>query len=122
MRTRGKVMTLSTICNIDDIVPNTGVCALVGAEQVAIFRVNSKGNDMVYAIANFDPFSKANVLSRGLVGCKNGIITVASPVYKHLFSLETGACLDDDSVCLKTWPVEIQGTSILLGHPHTQAA
>ncbi|EPC3784416.1 nitrite reductase (NAD(P)H) small subunit, partial [Citrobacter farmeri] len=26
------------ICHIDDILPATGVCALLGEEQVAIFR------------------------------------------------------------------------------------
>ena len=26
------------ICKIDDILPETGVCALLGDEQVAIFR------------------------------------------------------------------------------------
>lgn len=109
-------MSLQTICNIDDIVPNTGVCALVDNEQVAIFRVSVKNNDLFYAISNFDPFSKANVLSRGIVGCKNSVVTIASPIYKHLFSLETGQCLDDDSVQLKTWKVELQGKSVVLAH------
>lgn len=110
-------MTLSTICNIDDIVPNTGVCALIDNEQVAIFRITTKNGDALYAISNFDPFSKANVLSRGLVGCKNSVVTVASPIYKHLFSLQTGQCLDDESVQLKTWPVDLQGNAVVIQHP-----
>lgn len=115
-------MTLSTICNIDDIVPNTGVCALIDNEQVAIFRVSIKDNDTLYAISNFDPFSKANVLSRGIVGCKNNVITVASPIYKHLFSLQTGQCLDDDSVQLKTWPVNLQGKTVVIDYSAKQSA
>lgn len=115
-------MTTATICMINDIVPNTGVCALVGNEQVAIFRVTDKYSDRLFAIANFDPFSKANVLARGIIGCKNGVITVASPIYKQLFSLETGQCLDDETVCLKTWPVELQGQSVLVRYSQTQAA
>jgi nitrite reductase/ring-hydroxylating ferredoxin subunit len=61
--------TWTAICRFDDIVPNTGVCALVNGEQVAIFRVSHGDADSsVYAIDNFDPGSQAAVLSRGLIG------------------------------------------------------
>ena len=62
------------ICRLDDIVPNTGVCALVGGEQVALFRLD---DDSVYAVGNHDPFSGANVLSRGIVGDIRGELVVA---------------------------------------------
>ncbi|MEO1622984.1 MAG: nitrite reductase (NAD(P)H) small subunit, partial [Cyanobacteria bacterium J06632_3] len=52
-----------TVCSVEAIAPNTGVNALVGAEQVAIFRIGQ--TDEVYATGNFDPFSKAFVMSRG---------------------------------------------------------
>ena len=35
------------ICNINDILPATGVCALLGNEQVAIFR--PRHDEQVYA-------------------------------------------------------------------------
>ena len=38
----------TAICQLDDIVPNTGVCALVNGEQVAVFHVND-GNANVQA-------------------------------------------------------------------------
>jgi nitrite reductase (NADH) small subunit len=57
------------VCPLDRILPNTGVCALVEQQQVAVFRIDNA----VYAIANYDPFSKANVLSRGIVGDRNGV-------------------------------------------------
>ena len=82
------------VCRLEDIVPTRGVCALVGGEQVAVFRVD----DEVYAIGNRDPFSGANVLSRGIVGDLNGELVVASPVYKQHFSLRTGRCIEDASV------------------------
>jgi len=47
------------ICRLDDIVPNTGVCALVAGRQIAVFRLD---DDSVYAVDNLDPFSRANVL------------------------------------------------------------
>ena len=28
------------VCNLDDIVPNTGVCALLNERQVAVFHVD----------------------------------------------------------------------------------
>ncbi len=95
----------NTICPIDRILPNTGVCALVNGRQVAVFRVG-EGMD-VYAIDNYDPFSKAYVLSRGIVGDRNGIHKVASPIYKQNFSLLTGECLDDSTVTLSTFPIRV---------------
>jgi len=81
------------ICELDDVVPGTGVCALVEGRQIAIFRIA----DTVYATDNFDPASEANVLSRGLVGDLKGERVVASPIYKHHYSLTTGRCLEDDT-------------------------
>src|SRR4029077_18325032 len=80
---RRKNLNRHEVCRFDEIVPGTGVCALVGGEQVAVFRVD----DSVYARGNFDPFSRANVLSRGIVGDVKGELVVASPVYKQHFSL-----------------------------------
>ncbi|WP_310428748.1 nitrite reductase small subunit NirD [Chamaesiphon sp. VAR_48_metabat_135_sub] len=95
----------TTICPLERILPNTGVCALVNGQQIAVFRVG-EGTD-VYAIGNYDPFSKAYVLSRGIVGDRNGIPKVASPIYKQNFSLLTGECLDDASVKLQTFSVRV---------------
>ncbi|CAG9203896.1 nitrite reductase subunit NirD [Paraburkholderia tropica] len=91
--------TWVSICQLDDIVPNTGVCALVNGEQVAVFHVDD-GAARVFAIGNYDPNSNAAVLSRGLVGSLGERIVVASPIYKHHFDLETGECLEvpDSSV------------------------
>ena len=93
------------ICSISEIIPNTGVCALVKAQQVAIFRVGN-GAD-VFAISNYDPFSKAFVLARGIVGDRNGITKVASPIYKQNFNLATGQCLDDETVSVPTYKVRV---------------
>jgi nitrite reductase (NADH) small subunit len=95
----------TTICPIERILPNSGVCALVNGKQIAVFRVGD-GHD-VYAIDNYDPFSKAYVLSRGIVGDRNGIPKVASPIYKQNFSLLTGECLDDPTVTLTAFSVRV---------------
>ena len=93
------------VCRLTDIVPNTGVCALVGGRQVAVFRLD---DDSVYAIDNYDPISGANVLSRGIVGDLKGELVVASPVYKQHFSLATGQCLEDPEVCVPVYAVRIE--------------
>ncbi|NUO84536.1 MAG: nitrite reductase small subunit NirD [Cupriavidus sp.] len=84
--------TWTAICTVRDIVPNTGVCALVDDRQVAVFRLGR--GDEVYAIDNFDPNAQAAVLSRGLVGNLGERLVVASPIYKHHFDLRTGECLE----------------------------
>ena len=81
------------VCALDDITPNTGVAALVEDQQIAIFRVGSEKR--VYALSNQDPFSKAFVMSRGIIGDLQGERVVASPIYKQHFSLATGRCLED---------------------------
>ncbi|HEY9704649.1 MAG TPA: nitrite reductase small subunit NirD, partial [Allocoleopsis sp.] len=100
------------ICSINDIIPNTGVCALVKGKQIAIFRVGK--DDNIYALSNYDPFSKAYVLSRGIIGDKLGKVKVASPIYKQNFDLETGQCLDDENIQIPIFPVRLMGDRILL--------
>ena len=91
------------VCSMNAILPCAGVAALIAGEQVAIFRVGAD----CYAISNYDPFSQAYVLSRGLVGDKNGVLKIASPIYKHTFNLVSGQCFEDETVCLRTWPVRV---------------
>ncbi|QGZ65961.1 nitrite reductase small subunit NirD [Paraburkholderia acidisoli] len=93
MHSEHHVASWFPVCTLDDIVPNTGVCALVKGEQVAVFHVDD-GNARVYAIGNYDPNSHAAVLSRGLVGSLGERVVVASPIYKHHFDLATGECLE----------------------------
>ncbi len=97
------------VCKLDDIVPDTGVCALVHARQVAVFRLT---DDSVYAIDNLDPFSKANVLSRGIVGDLKGELVVASPVYKQHFNLVTGQCLEEADVRIGVYAVRVEGDAV----------
>jgi nitrite reductase (NADH) small subunit len=84
-------MEWTLVCPLTAIVPDTGVAALLGSEQVAVFRV---GAEQVYAIGNVDPHSHAAVLSRGLVGSVGERIVVASPIYKQHFDLQSGECLE----------------------------
>lgn len=92
------------VCPLENLIPGRGVCALVAGLQVAVFRI---AGEEVYAISNFDPFSGAFVLSRGIVGSRAERLKVASPVYKQNFDLDTGVCLDDATVSVRTFEVRI---------------
>lgn len=98
------VVTWTAVCAVDALTPGRGVAALVDGEQVAVFLL---GDGTVRAVGNHDPFSRANVLSRGIVGSKGGAVTVASPVYKQRFDLDTGRCLDDDTVAIPVYDARI---------------
>jgi nitrite reductase (NADH) small subunit len=90
------------VCAYDAIHPDTGVCALVADRQVAVFRLS---DGTLHAVSNLDPFSSANVLSRGIVGDRAGEPKIASPIYKQTFNLRTGACYEDPGVRLDVYQV-----------------
>ena len=108
-------ITWVDVCEAKDLVPDRGACALAGSRQIAVFRVSP--DDELYALSNFDPFSGAFVLSRGIVGSKGDVPKVASPVYKQSFDLRTGQCLDDPSVAVSTFPVRVVDGRVLVGVP-----
>jgi nitrite reductase (NADH) small subunit len=92
------------VCLLTDLEPERGVAALVDGVQVAIFLL---ADGRVVAVDHHDPFSGANVMARGLVGTRGDSPTVASPVYKQVFDLLTGACLDDPTVALQAHAVAV---------------
>ena len=100
------------VCAIEDLQADSGVCALVRGEQVAIFYLPRLST--VYAIGNRDPFSQANVLSRGMVGDLGGEPMVASPMYKQHFSLCTGICLEDANVSVPAYPARIENGRVAI--------
>ncbi|MEQ1543786.1 nitrite reductase small subunit NirD [Methyloglobulus sp.] len=93
------------VCSADDLQPDSGVCALVDGQQMAIFYMAKE--QAVYALHNYDPIGKANVLSRGVIGDIKGEPVVASPLYKQHFSLKTGRCLEDEQAVVPVYPVRI---------------
>jgi len=101
------------LCGLDQLPENLGSAALVGDQQIALFYI--KQQEQVFALNNFDPFSEANVLSRGIVGSVGDELVVASPIYKEHFSLTTGQCLEDESVSVSTYPTKISEGRLLIG-------
>jgi len=93
------------VCDISELAENIGQCALINGKQIAVFCV--AGTEDVFGIDNFDPFSDANVISRGILGDLGGKVVVASPIYKQHFELSTGQCLEDAAVKLNTYKVRV---------------
>lgn len=95
------------ICRVDDLLVERGAAALVGDRQIALFRTF---DGRLFATDQIDPYSGAAVLSRGIVGDRAGVPTVASPMYKQVFDLRTGACLDTqgkDPLGVRVHPVAV---------------
>lgn len=105
---------MTPVCRLEQIEVEGGVAALVDGVAVAIFRTHD-GN--VYAISNYDPWSNASVLARGIVGTRGEIPFVASPMHKQAFDLRTGQCLDDAAVRVATYDVRVDDGLVLVGRP-----
>ncbi len=105
-------MTWTAVCRYDDLQPECGVAALIDDEQVAVFRTF---DGSLYAIGNQDPFSGAFVLSRGIVGTRGDIPTVASPLHKQVFDLRTGMCLDDQATRVPVFAVRARDGRVEVG-------
>lgn len=97
-------MSWIDIAPLDRLPVDRGVAALVGDRQVAVFRL---AGDELAAIDHVEPFTRAPVLARGLVGSAGDTVYVASPLHKQRFDLRTGQCLDDPAASVRTWPVTV---------------
>lgn len=95
-----------SVCELNDILPDTGVCALVNKQQVAIFR--SRRLDEVFAVGNFDPVGEANVLSRGIIGSIGDEVVIASPLYKEHYNLRTGECVEKPEYQIPVYAVRVE--------------
>jgi nitrite reductase (NADH) small subunit len=106
-----RTLAYTPVCSVDDILPDTGVCALLEGRHVAVFRV---GADRFHAIDNVDPKSGASVLARGLVGNLGERVVVASPLYKNHFDLATGECLEAPEQSVRAHAVKVDGGRVLV--------
>ena len=111
--TAAEQLNWQPLCRRDDLVANSGVCALLGKEQVALFYLPGEKQE-VFAISNRDPIGGANVLSRGIVGDLRGRLVVASPLYKQHFDLQSGECLEEDEIAVEVYAVRLEGDSVLI--------
>ncbi|CAB4702377.1 MAG: nitrite reductase small subunit NirD [Actinobacteria bacterium] len=107
------------VCQLQQLEVERGVTALVHGQAIALFRTP---DDRVYALGNHDPFAKASVISRGIVGRRGDVPFVASPAHRHAFDLRSGRCLDDLSVSVPAYDVKIVEGVVHVGHRKAHAA
>lgn len=107
------------MCRIVELAVERGATALVHGQAIAIFRTQ---DDQVYALGNHDPFAKASVIAKGIVGTREGIPFVASPLHKHAFDLRSGRCLDDTHVSVPAYDVRVVEGVVLVGQRKVDAA
>lgn len=100
------------VCRLSDLEVERGAAALVHGQAVALFRLY---DDSVVAVGNHDPYSRASVLARGIIGTRGDVDFVASPMHKHAFDLRTGACLDDAGVSVPAYEVRVDDGVVMVG-------
>lgn len=93
------------VCQLEQITPATGVCALVNGQQVALFRPYD--DEQIFAIHNMDPFAQANVLSRGIICQHQDALWVASPLKKQRFNLADGRCLENSAMSVPAYRTRV---------------
>jgi nitrite reductase (NADH) small subunit len=103
-----------SVCSDADLVANSGVCALLNEQQIALFKIENANGEQVFAVSNWDPIGKANVLYRGLLGSVENTKVIISPLYKQRYCLDSGQCLDDDTIKLTVYPVRIELNQVQL--------
>ena len=101
------------VCKRSDLVANSGVCALVGDRQIALFFLPDQ-EPQLYAIDNWDPIANAGVIGRGLVADIDGELTVASPLYKQHYRLTDGQCLEEEEIKLASFAIAFEGDDVLI--------
>jgi nitrite reductase (NADH) small subunit len=108
------------LCRKSDLIPYSGICAQFLGQQIALFYLPNE-MPQIYALSNWDPIGKANVLSRGMLGDLNGRLVVASPLYKQHFDLLTGECMEDQEIAVPVFAVELLADYVLLNLAVDQA-
>ncbi len=83
---------------VAELEPGRGrVAVLPDGTEAALFKDRS---GELYAVGNLDPYSGQGVMANGIMGSRDGVPTIASPMHKQEFDLRTGVSLDDPAVFL----------------------
>ena len=97
------------VCRLEQLEPLWGEAALVDGDQVAVVRLP---DGRVRAVAHADPATGAFVMARGIVGSRGDRTTLASPLHKAVFDLDTGECLTDPALRLPVWRSRVRDGAV----------
>ena len=92
------------VCLVDDLEPAWGEAALVAGRQIALFRT---GPAEVFAVAHEDPATGAHVMARGILGSRGARPTIASPLHKEVYDLETGECFSTPGLSIAAFSTRV---------------
>ena len=96
--------TWERTCEVADLEPGWGEVALIGTHQIALIRLS---DEEVYAVDHHDPHTGAPVMARGIVGSRGDRPTIASPLHKEVYDLETGECFSTPGLMLAAFSSRI---------------
>ncbi|PRA12277.1 nitrite reductase (NAD(P)H) small subunit [Arthrobacter sp. MYb211] len=92
---------LASVCRPEDLEPGWGESALLDGRQIALFRTESGD---FFAASHHCPNSGAKVMARGILGDTiidgQRVPTVACPLHKEIYRLDTGECLNAEETPL----------------------
>lgn len=116
LETRVQSLTAwSDVCARQELETNWGEAAVIDDAQVALFAFD---DDTVCATAQSCPSTGAHVMSRGITGSKiidgSQVLTIACPLHKEVFRLDTGECVSGDTPALQVYPVTIVADHVLV--------
>ena len=94
----------TSVCTVDRLEPLWGEAALIDGVQVALVLLP---DGTLFAVSNQDPATGSFVMSRGIVGSRGARPTLASPLHKQVYDLETGECFTSGEYVLRTFPVRV---------------
>lgn len=103
--TTGHATGWHRVCAVNELEPAWGEAALVAGRQVALFRTAA---GEVFAVAQEDPATGAMVMARGIFGSRGTRPTIASPLHKEVYDLETGECFGNPGLRLPTYATRIE--------------
>jgi nitrite reductase (NADH) small subunit len=101
-------------CSLHDLVADSGIAVWTEFGPVAIYWLPDT-ETQYFAIGHHDPASGANVLARGIVGDIKDEPVVASPIYKHHYSLITGICIENNALTVPVFALREHNGQLELG-------
>jgi nitrite reductase (NADH) small subunit len=113
--TTARTQEWQPVCKVEELEIERGATALVHGQAIALFRLVIAGEDQVFALGNHDPFAKASVIAKGIVGIRRGVPFVGSPAHRHAFDLRTGVCLEDAHFSVPAYAVKVDDGTVFVG-------
>ena len=92
-----------TVGKTDDVVSGSGIVAEVNGKSVAVFNVDGS----FYAIDN-TCVHRGGPLGEGDLEGE----VVACPWHGWEYNVKTGACINNASACVKSYPVLVEGSEL----------